>query len=152
MARQEQSVGETFGWSQTDPKKDATVIFRVNGKTGEREVVARNHKNGAVEYLRRIKALYDAPKPNDFIFVHPNGKPIKSLKMSFSSLMEFVGVEFDGVGRKHTIYSLRHTCASMKLTEGVSMYALARYMGTSVAMIERFYGTRPSSRTNQDER
>lgn len=28
----------------------------------------------------------------------------------------------------------------MRLTEGVSVYALARNMGTSVAMIERFYG------------
>ena len=54
--------------------------------------------------------------------------------------MRFAGVEFDGVGKKHTIYSLRHTYATMRLTEGVSVYALARNMGTSVAMIELFYG------------
>ena len=112
----------------------------VDGKTGEREVVARNHENGVVEYLRRIKALNDAPKPDDFIFAHPDGKPIHSSKRAFASLMRIAGVEFDGVGKKHTIYSLRHTYATMRLTEGVSICAIARNMGTSVAMIERFYG------------
>lgn len=106
----------------------------------KREVVARDHKNSVVEYLRLIKALYDAPKPDDFIIAHPDGKPIYPSKRAFASLMRFTGVEFDGVGKKHTIHSLRHNCATMRLTEGVSIYALARKMGASVAMIERFYG------------
>ena len=93
-----------------------------------------------VEYLRRTKALNDAPKPDDFIFAHPDGKPIQSFNRAFASLMRFAGVEFDGVSKKHTIYSLRHTYATMRLTEGVSIYALTRNMGTSVTMIKRFYG------------
>ena len=97
-------------------------------------------QNGVVEYLRRIKALYDVPKPDDFIIAHPDGKPIYSSKRAFASLMRFTGVEFDEVGKKHTIYSLRHNYATMRLTEGVSIYALARNMGVSVALIERFYG------------
>ena len=72
----------------------------------EREVVARNHKNGLVEYLRRIKALYDAPKPDDFIIAHPDGRPMNLFKRAFASLMRFNGVEFDEVGKKHPIYSL----------------------------------------------
>ena len=54
--------------------------------------------------------------------------------------MKFAGVEIDSKGDKRTPYSLRHTYATMRLTEGVSVYTLARNMGTSVAMIERFYG------------
>ena len=37
-------------------------------------------------------------------------------------------------------YSLRHTYATMRISEGVSIYQLAANMGTSVEMIENFYG------------
>ena len=119
---------------------DMNVVFSVYGKTGEREVVARNYEGGVVEYLKRIRALYDEPSPDDYVFSHPNGTPIKSFKRGFSSLVKFAGVEIDSKGDKRTPYSLRHTYATMRLTEGVSVYTLARNMGTSVAMIERFYG------------
>ena len=39
------------------------------------------------------------------------------------------------------IYDLRSTFASSALAAGVSVFELARIMGTSVAMIERHYGT-----------
>jgi hypothetical protein len=39
------------------------------------------------------------------------------------------------------IYDLRSTFASNALAAGVSVFELARIMGTSVAMIERSYGT-----------
>ena len=38
------------------------------------------------------------------------------------------------------IYDLRSTFASNALAAGVGIHALARIMGTSVAMIERHYG------------
>jgi len=55
-------------------------------------------------------------------------------------LTKFAGVEFNGEGHRHTIYSLRHTYATFRLGENVSVYALARNMGTIVRMIERSYG------------
>lgn len=39
------------------------------------------------------------------------------------------------------IYDLRSTFASNALAAGVGIHALARIRGTSVAMIERHYGT-----------
>jgi integrase len=39
------------------------------------------------------------------------------------------------------IYDLRSTFASQALAAGVSVFELARIMGTSVRMIERHYGT-----------
>jgi hypothetical protein len=39
------------------------------------------------------------------------------------------------------IYDLRSTFASNALAAGVSVFQLARVMGTSVRMIERHYGT-----------
>ena len=38
------------------------------------------------------------------------------------------------------IYDLRHTYATMSLAAGVSLFTLARRMGTSVNMIDRTYG------------
>ena len=119
---------------ETEP----TIVFFVSGKTGGREVVARNAK--VLEYLQRIKELYAEPTPDDFVFAHRDGKPIKSFRKGFTSLIDTTGVGVDSKGDRRTIYSLRHTYATFRLEEGVSVYTLARNMGTSVAMIERFYG------------
>jgi len=50
-------------------------------------------------------------------------------------------IEASGVARPARIYDLRSTFASNALAAGVSVFELARVMGTSVAMIERHYGT-----------
>jgi integrase len=50
-------------------------------------------------------------------------------------------VEASGVPTPARIYDLRSTFASNALAAGVSVFELARIMGTSVAMIERSYGT-----------
>ena len=117
---------------------DYRIIFNVSRKTGAREVVAS--RSEVLEYLQRIKALYDNPSPDDLVFAHRDGRLIQSFKKSFTSLTKYAGVEFNGEGHRHTIYSLRHTYATFRLGENVSVYALARNMGTSVRMIERFYG------------
>ena len=44
-------------------------------------------------------------------------------------------------GLEHrTPYALRHTYASFSIAAGVSLFALARRMGTSVEQIDRTYG------------
>jgi integrase len=137
-------VGEarTLRWSdirtQQNDTSEPTVIFYVSGKTGGREVVSRNAD--VLDYLARLKSLYDQPNPDGFVFSHPDGKPIKSFKKSFAGLLNDAGVTFDKEGNRRTIYSLRHTYATFRLTEGVTVYTLARNMGTSVSMVERFYG------------
>jgi integrase len=50
-------------------------------------------------------------------------------------------IEAAGVRRPARIYDLRSTFASNALAAGVSVFELARIMGTSVTMIERVYGT-----------
>jgi site-specific recombinase XerD len=56
------------------------------------------------------------------------------------TLITEAGVETDREGQRRTIYSLRHTYATFRLHEGVNHYVLARNMGTSVKMLEQFYG------------
>ena len=50
-------------------------------------------------------------------------------------------VEAAGIARPARIYDLRSTFASNALAAGVTLFELARIMGTSVRMIERSYGT-----------
>ena len=44
-----------------------------------------------------------------------------------------------GLGHR-TPYALRHTCAAWSIAAGVSLFSLARRMGTSVDQIDRTYG------------
>ena len=81
-----------------------------------------------------------AVPPDSYVFCGRNGKPIGSFKKSFGRLIAEAGVEFDSFGQRRTIYSLRHTYATFRLQEGVNHYILAQNMGTSVAMLEQFYG------------
>ena len=50
-------------------------------------------------------------------------------------------IEAAGIATPARIYDLRSTFASNALAAGVSVFELARIMGTSVLMIERAYGT-----------
>jgi integrase len=50
-------------------------------------------------------------------------------------------IEASGVRTPARIYDLRSTFASNALAAGISVFELARIMGSSVEMIERHYGT-----------
>ena len=148
-------VGEarTLKWRdirQIDGETEAgNIVLTVTGKTGLREVVART--SDVKTYLQRIYDLRVAELTSDekskpelpadsLVFCHPDGLAIGSFKKSFQSLIRAAAVEQDSHGQKRTIYSLRHTYATFRLHEGVHQFTLARNMGTSVAMLEQFYG------------
>jgi integrase len=50
-------------------------------------------------------------------------------------------VDAAGIDTPARLYDLRSTFASNALAAGVTVFELARVMGTSVRMIERHYGT-----------
>ena len=45
-----------------------------------------------------------------------------------------------GIDPRRRVYDLRHTFATFALRAGISTFDLSRYMGTSLAMIDRHYG------------
>ena len=117
------------------------LIFTVRGKTGEREVVCNETVERYVERLRNFRSeeakMLNLEEP---IFCHPNGRPIGSFKKGFEQVLNEAGVLRGSDGKKRVPYSLRHTYATMRISEGVSVFQLAANMGTSVEMIESFYG------------
>jgi hypothetical protein len=50
-------------------------------------------------------------------------------------------IEASGVAKPARVYDLRSSFASNALAAGISVFELARIMGTSVKMIETHYGT-----------
>ena len=117
------------------------VILSVLVKTDERDVVCNPNTNRYLErlYDYRREELNRDPDPSEPIFCHRDGRAIGSIKKSFASLLNFAGLTYNSRGQKRTPYSLRHSYATFRLEE-VSVYFLAKNMGTSVEMIERFYG------------
>ena len=57
----------------------------------------------------------------------------------FERLLAAADLLRDGTGQKRTLYSLRHTYATLELRAGTDIHTLAKQMGTSVLMLERFY-------------
>jgi hypothetical protein len=118
------------------------MVAWVQGKTGAREVV---FQPGADAYIRRIydmrvDELGEAPPQDSCVFCHPDGSAIQSFKKSFQSLMTFAEIPIVRNGMARTIYSLRHYYATKRLESETSPFLLAKQMGTSVEMLEKFYG------------
>ena len=125
-----------------DNPKQLIVTVR-NGKTGYR---AANTMIGAVTVYDRTRIRYPDAKGEDYIFL-PQYKnrqtAAKIVQRQFHELLKRAGIETDtATGRKHSLYSLRHTAICMRIimSKGqVNIFNLAKNCGTSVDQIERFY-------------
>jgi integrase len=140
-------IGEVRGlrWSDLSTQVDGDskrLMALVNGKTGEREIV---FQAGSEAYVKRVYDLRKSELDNDppydgHVFCTTDGKPIGSFRKGFDSMLRFCELSYDAKGDKRSLYSLRHFYATQRLSEEVSPFLLARQMGTSVEMLERFYG------------
>lgn len=136
---------------KTGDKEHRDTILSVRGKTGKRDVVAAQdtvrESLTALWNLRTQELSGSAadvgeqvqPKPDDFVFVNRAGKQIGSFKKGFQSLLQSAELEMSSDGERRTIYSLRHTYATFRLDQGVSINDLRLNMGTSTKMIEQHY-------------
>ena len=118
----------------------------VSGKTGPRYLIAKNRVVTVLEKIIKwqrlpyssLSAAIEA-KSDKLIFRLPTGKPISNMENIFRNLMVRSHLRRDGSGQNRTLYSLRHTYATLALAKGIDIHTLARQMGTSVGMIERHY-------------
>jgi len=129
-------------WKDIQPRTDrqgrAFVALNVRGKGKFRELVATNN---VATYLERIRAVSKATKPDDAVFSTYKGKQSTSLYDSMiEDLLTASGLLKGPSGTRRSSYCFRHTYATFRLMEGVDVYFLAKQMGTSVKMIEDYYG------------
>ena len=132
----------------------------VDGKTGGRELIARHN---CVTYLKRIHSRAEDLKHlswdqllragrDELVFRLADGTASKSLHQTFEVLLRDAGLLVDRrTEQNRTLYSLRHTYATLSLIHGqVDIHTLAKQMGTSILMIERHYShLKPRQRAEQ---
>jgi len=121
---------------------DERMVGYANGKTGAREFVFMPSGPTYVERLRELRKVEIGEElPSDGLVVcHRDGKPIATFKRSFNNLLSYAGVGIKREGMARTIYSLRHFYATQRLTHETNPFLLAKQMGTSVEMLEKYYG------------
>jgi len=119
----------------------------VSGKTGERQLIA---KHAAVSVLERAAARdalcvgltlteIFAAKFDALVFRFADDTQPYHFNAVFERLLRAADLLLNGAGQKRTLYSLRHTYATQELRVGTDIHTLAKQMGTSVLMLERFY-------------
>ena len=115
----------------------SNIQFSVRGKTGARTVVPHIDVK---EIIDNLLTRRDGHKPDDWLFAMPDGSQIESLRDQFDKLLEVSNLTFNAAGAKHSLYSLRHFYAVRSIARDIDIYTIARNMGTSVQMIEQYYG------------
>lgn len=129
--------------------KDVRYIrIWVDGKTGGRWLIA---KHAAVDVLRRLHARQKDIQHLSFdellsqrvthkLFRFSNGYTPHSFVGTFRRLMRDSGLEKTADGQNRTLYSFRHTYATLELIRNsTDIHTLSKQMGNSAAMIERHY-------------
>ena len=130
----------------TDEKGRENYRFVVNGKTGQRDVILRaSAKQWVDRQIARRKQ--QGAKQNDYLFVMYEGGKITNLIDQFTEVLKAAGLEQNGFGERYSLYSLRHFYAVQSLRKGNGIFEVARNMGTSVEIIQQYYGKSATSAT-----
>lgn len=129
-------------------KEKEYLYISVNGKTGQRILVARRRCKG---WFKRIHARADDLQDLSFdeliesgldknVFRLADGTRTINLHQTFRKLLNDAKlIECRNTGKNRTLYSLRHTYATFGLVRGTSPHKLAVQMGTSIGMLEKHY-------------
>jgi integrase len=93
------------------------------------------------EGSQRLEGYEGATEQAGWFFGMADGAQIITLIDQFKALLKTCGLKKNRYGEEYTLYSLRHFYAVQMLRRGkASIFDLARNMGTSVQIIERYYG------------
>jgi integrase len=125
---------------------EAAMLERRDVDRTRRVLTVRGTKTSGshreVPLTRRALASLDklpARLATPLLFPAPEGGPLNL--NNFRRREWLPAVEASGIERPARVYDLRSTFASNALAAGVTVFELAKLMGTSVEMIERHYGT-----------
>ena len=131
-------------WYEYDKMRYLRV--RVSGKTGERYLIA---KHEAIDVLHRLHSRQKdicslefervLGQSTKYIFRNALGIRPRTFNGMFEKLMRESKLMFNAADEKRTLYSLRHTYATLELLAGTDIHTLSKQMGNSAAMIERHY-------------
>jgi integrase len=141
-----------------DEDGERVLMIVVDGKTKQRELVARH---GCAVFFARIQSRFPdlakmtfdellKKRVDEFVFrlrdtIDDDGKVIKgkqtkNLYHTFNQFLTEFNLLEDSQGNHRTLYSLRHTYATMRLTKDrLTDHQLGKQLGTSAQMIDKHY-------------
>ena len=164
LANSGMRVGEANNLKERDVEEfkdehgNKNYMFNVKGKTGKRVVIPSTN---TVRYIERVfernkirkdllaegtvrKVRSPQRKEDniaDWFFCMYDGNKIITLIDQFRDLLKSIGLEKNRYGETFSLYSLRHFYAMKMIRKNtVGIFDLARNMGTSVEIIEGYYG------------
>jgi integrase len=117
--------------------------FKVKGKTGERDVILRA---SAAKSVDRLLTRRSGAGADDWLFAMRDGSRVITLIDQFDKALLLAGIVHNSHGDKYTLYSLRHFYAVLSLRRGIGVFDVARNMGTSVQVIQNYYGKHATPR------
>ena len=120
-----------------DEKGRSNYRFVVRGKTGERDVIIRS---AAAKRLDKLLTKRRAENPAGRLLAMPDGSRIVTMIDQLDAALKEADLQKNSFGEKYSIYSLRHFYAVNALRNGVGVFEVARNMGTSVQIIQEYYG------------
>jgi len=88
-----------------------------------------------------MREIAPPSKDTDLIFRYPDGEAVGDMNRTFQVVLKNAGLLIDHKGRKRTLYCCRHFYGTNILVfqPDIDPIFLAGAMGTSVAMLERYY-------------
>jgi integrase len=121
----------------------------VDGKTGNRQLIARHR---VIQYFKRIQSRFPEIAQLSFdellkkrvdahVFRLRCGSQTKQLNKNFEQYLVELDLLYGSTNdkMKRTLYSLRHFYATRMIQKGISLGIIAKQMGTSVGMLEKYY-------------
>jgi integrase len=80
-----------------------------------------------------ISLLMEIPSQSEYVFVGPNGQPLKDVKRSFHTALKKAGI------KNFRFHDLRHTSASHLLMRGASLKTVQEHLGhANLTMTQRY--------------
>ena len=125
-------------WGRVDLNQNLIYLQGHHTKSGKRRSVPINQTARNVLVRRQCFRAEHCPD-SPWVFAHHNGDRIKDVKRSFKTVCRRAGIE------DFRIHDLRHTCASLAVSEGVPLEALRDLLGhSSVTVTERYAHLAPA--------
>jgi len=113
-------------WQQVDLVSGVINFGRGTGNKGRAIVPMIPDLLDAMRFAANVRTTDNV--------IEYRGKPVKSIKTGFHMSVKRAGLDHV------TPHSLRHTCATWMVMSDVPMDMVARFLGNSVAMVEKVYG------------
>ena len=151
-------VGEAkhLRWKDVKFDKENEVgKFNIAAKTSKtrKQRFTLSHSIHIYNELIEWKKETEFADDDDLVFYtkDKNGKQkICDVSVSFKSFLSKIDLLKGSDNKNRTLYSLRHSYATMRLEDGAEVYNVAKNIGTSVKMIEQHYGHLQISKIGKD--